>query len=167
IVRCDCMAFGPERCSIDVFSDVAFLAMDLIAKQRGHLEATLLNRYLERTGDDAGIALLPCYVVYRALVRTKVELIALEQRPKAVEHGERASAYLQAAVTFAYPRRKPTLMSGRGASASGQSGLSARIVAKLPAIRVRSDLERKRLAGLDAFDHGAASDPRIYTLEFN
>ncbi|NLG77667.1 MAG: AAA family ATPase [Xanthomonadaceae bacterium] len=167
LVPFDCIEFDPELRFIDVINDVAFLAMDLIAKQRGDLAATLLNRYLERTGDYAGIALLPCYVVYRALVRTKVELIALEQRPKAVEHGERASAYLQAAVSFAYPRRKPTLIIMHGASGSGKSWLSARLVAKLPAIRVRSDLERKRLAGLDAFDHGAASDPRIYTLEFN
>src|SRR5690606_15569088 len=74
----DCIEFDPELRFIDVLNDVAFLAMDLIAKQRGDLAATLLNRYLERTGDYAGIALLPCYVVYRALVRTKVELIALE-----------------------------------------------------------------------------------------
>jgi predicted kinase len=53
-----------------------------------------------------------------------------------------------------------------GASGSGKSWLSERLVPRLPAVRIRSDLERKRLAGLDPFVIGIA-DERIYTLQFN
>jgi predicted kinase len=54
-----------------------------------------------------------------------------------------------------------------GASGSGKSWLSAQLVPKIAALRIRSDLERKRLAGIDPFDRAGRSDPHIYTLEFN
>lgn len=163
----DCIEFDPELRFIDVLSDIAFLAMDLIAKDRVDLAFALLNRYLERNGDYQGVPLLPSYLVYRALVRTKVELIAFEQHPEAVDAAERARTYLSTALSVAHPDMKPALIVMHGASGSGKSWLSAQLVPKLPALRVRSDLERKRLAGIDPFDPSQEPNPDIYTLEFN
>ena len=62
-----------------MISEVAFLAMDLI--QRGHagLAFRFVNRYLEHTGDYAGLRLLRYYMVYRALVRAKVAAMRAAQ----------------------------------------------------------------------------------------
>lgn len=163
----DCIEFDPELRFIDVLNDVAFLAMDLIARTRRDLAFTLLNRYLERTGDYVGASLLPTYIVYRALVRVKVELIALAQHPEATDALERAHAYLRVARTFTQRQCSPILIIMNGASGSGKSWLSAQLVPMIAALRIRSDLERKRLAGIDPFDRSAASDPSIYTLDFN
>ncbi len=163
----DCIEFDPELRFIDVLNDIAFLAMDLIARARSDLAFTLLNRYLERTGDYAGVALLPTYLVYRALVRVKVELIAFSQHPEATDAIERSQAYFRVADTFVQRPRKPLLIIMNGASGSGKSWLSAQLVPKIAALRIRSDLERKRLADIDPFDRAVEPDPSIYTLEFN
>lgn len=163
----DCIEFDPELRFIDVLNDIAFLAMDLIVRARSDLAYTLLNRYLERTGDYAGVALLPTYIVYRALVRVKVELIAFAQHPEAADALERSHAYFRVAGTFVQRRCQPILIIMNGASGSGKSWLSAQLVPKIAALRIRSDLERKRLAGTDPFERSAEPDPSIYTLEFN
>jgi predicted kinase len=54
-----------------------------------------------------------------------------------------------------------------GASGSGKSWLSGQLVPGLPAVRIRSDLERKRLAGIQSKELFAKASQQIYTLEFN
>jgi len=71
----DCIEFNAELRWIDVMSEVAFLAMDLEDRGRRDLAWRFLGRYLEATGDYAGLAVLPFYLVYRALVRAKVHLL--------------------------------------------------------------------------------------------
>src|SRR5690606_22396310 len=97
LIPFDCIEFDPELRYIDVLSDVAFLVMDLIVRERTDLAFAFLNRYLERTGDYPGASLLPSYLVYRALVRAKVELITLEQTPSS----ERARATASALLAYA------------------------------------------------------------------
>jgi aminoglycoside phosphotransferase family enzyme len=75
----DCIEFNDELRWIDVMSEVAFLAMDLEDRGRRDLAWRFLNRYLEATGDYAGIPVLRFYLVYRALVRAKVHLIRSRQ----------------------------------------------------------------------------------------
>lgn len=162
----DCLEFDPQLRFIDVLSDAAFLVMDLIDRGRADFAFVFLSRYLERTGDYSGITLLPDYLVYRALIRAKVELISLQQHPDEAEPATRARSLLETARGFARSST-PTLIVMHGASGSGKSWLSEQLVPVLPAVRIRSDLERKRIAGLDPFAHGAPPDERIYTLEFN
>jgi len=71
----DCLEFNPGLRWIDIQSEVAFCYMDLV--QHGHADWAwlFLNRWLEQTGDHAGLALLRYYAVYRALVRAKVAAI--------------------------------------------------------------------------------------------
>lgn len=147
----DCLEFNPDLRWIDVLNEVAFLVMDLEARQQPALAARFLNLYLERTGDYAGLAVLRFYLVYRALVRAKVDGIralqaGIDDREKTLAEAE-ARHYLALAqgCTRSGP---PRLILTRGVSASGKTTLSGALVEQLGAIRIRSDVERKRLAGL-------------------
>ncbi len=167
LVPFDCIEFDPALRCIDVINDIAFLVMDLVSHERADLAFALLSRYLEITGDYEGIRLLPFYAVYRALVRAKVDAYAAEQMPaRATEYRQRLHQRLLAAVRWTEPR-EPVLVIMHGASGSGKSWLSERLVPALSAIRIRSDLERKRLAGVTG--HAATADvgQGIYTSAFS
>ncbi len=75
----DCIEFSPELRWVDVMSEVAFLMMDLEAHGRRDLAFTFASTYLEASGDYDGVRLLPFYVVYRAIVRAKVDLMRAAQ----------------------------------------------------------------------------------------
>jgi aminoglycoside phosphotransferase family enzyme/predicted kinase len=148
----DCIEFEPNLRWIDVISDVAFLVMDLQHRGQHALAFRFLNRYLERTGDYAGIGVLPYYLTYRALVRAKVEAIQTSQ-----SHIEGAfAAYLGLAARCTKPST-PRLMITRGLSASGKTTVSQSVLEQYGAIRIRSDVERKRMFGLTALQSGAQS----------
>ncbi|NEX16087.1 MAG: hypothetical protein C1943_05495 [Halochromatium sp.] len=78
-VMFDCLEFNPNLRWIDTMSEVAFLSMDLAESGANSFARRLLNRYLEVSGDYAGLCLLRFYQVYRALVRAKVCAIQLVQ----------------------------------------------------------------------------------------
>lgn len=156
----DGIEFDPALRWIDVMNDVAFLVMDLVSRGRTDLALILLNSYLEITGDYDGVRLLPFYATYRALVRAKVDALAIQQSDANSESlRERFDRRVQTAMHW-ISRPHPTLVLMHGVSGSGKSWLSDRLVGALPAVRVRSDFERKRLR-LDA-----AKDA-LYTPEMN
>jgi aminoglycoside phosphotransferase family enzyme len=80
LVPFDGIEFDPSLRWIDVMNDLAFLLMDLVSSGRHDLALTVLSRYLEVTGDYAGVSLIPFYCVYRALVRAKIDGLLLHQR---------------------------------------------------------------------------------------
>ncbi len=141
----DGIEFNPNLSWIDVISEVAFLVMDLEHRGYPALGYRFLNRYLELTGDYGGLAVLDYYLVYRALVRAKVE---------AFSHSPAWREYLQLATRLARPRT-PRLLITHGVSGSGKTFQSQRLLEREGWIRLRSDVERKRLFGLAA---QAASD---------
>ncbi len=147
----DCIEFNPGLRWIDIQSEIAFCYMDLL--QRGHADWAwrFLNRWLELTGDYAGIALLRYYAVYRALVRAKVAAIRTAQTGGPAREAAlaevRALLDLATALTRPLPRR---LDITHGLSGSGKTTVTQRLMQAPGAIRLRSDVERKRLAGLDA-----------------
>ncbi len=144
----DCLEFDPKLRWIDVVSDIAFLFMDLTARGRQDLAFAFLNRHAERTGDYDGIRLLRFYAVYRALVRAMVDTLAAERDPRRRdEWARRFRARVQFAADFMNPRSPPVLILMHGPSGSGKSALSEQLVRELGAVRIRSDVERKRLAG--------------------
>jgi len=147
----DCLEFSPPLRWIDPISDLAFLAMDLGRARQRVCADRLLNRWLECSGDYGGLALWRWYGVYRALVRAKVTALRLRQLP-AAPAAERPSleqeleGYLGHAEQLCRPR-PPLLVLTHGVSGSGKSALSARLVARGGWIRLRSDVERRRLFG--------------------
>jgi uncharacterized protein len=145
----DCLEFDPKLRWIDVMNDVAFLVMDLVGHQRPDLAHAFLSRYLESSGDYEGVPLLPFYAVYRASVRAMVDALGAQQLPvQSTEYLRRMRDRVRTALQF-IDRPAPTLLIMHGASGSGKSWLSEQLVGLLPAVRIRSDVERKRLAGID------------------
>jgi aminoglycoside phosphotransferase family enzyme/predicted kinase len=144
IVAFDALEFDRKLRDIDRLSEIAFLAMDLQAHGRGDLAYEVLSRYLETCGDYGGVDVLPFYLVYRALVRAKVAAIKAAQ---SAAEGHDAQRYLETAAELA-ARATPLLVITHGLSGSGKTTVTDELVSRLPAIRARSDLERKRLHGL-------------------
>lgn len=149
IAAFDCIEFSESLRWLDVINDLAFTTMDLAFRGRRDLAFRLLNRYLEITGDYEGVRLLPYYEVYRALVRAKVAAI----RAAELDGEARVAALRQRDdhLRFAAERTRtgaPLLILMHGVTGSGKSWLSERLVPLLPAVRVRSDVERRRLHGI-------------------
>ena len=147
----DCIEFDPGLRWIDVLNEIAFLTMDLEERGRADYAHRLLNRYLEAKGEYRGLPLLAFYTVYRALVRAKVAAIRASQEHPASRLAELANCdrYLACAVKATLPG-KPTLMLMHGLAGSGKSWLAQQLLERLGALRIRSDVERKRLFGLSA-----------------
>lgn len=168
LVPFDCIEFDPSLRWIDVIDDVAFLVMDLMCHDRADLATALLSRYLEITGDYDGMRLLPFYATYRALVRARVDaLTAVSVPTRANEFRNRLERRLRAAASWT-TQRQPALILMHGVSGSGKSWLSSRLVPEIPAIQIRSDLERKRLAHLGPTQSAAAGVREgIYSPRFS
>jgi len=147
----DCIEFNPAFRWIDVGSEVAFLVMDLSERGRPDFGFRFLNAYLELTGDYGALDVLPFYLVYRAMVRAKIAGIRAGQ-PSLSEAG-RTAALAQAHAYLAYAqrctaRKPPALLITHGVSGSGKTWASQHLLEAGPAIRLRSDVERKRRHGL-------------------
>jgi len=170
ITTFDCIEFNRDLRYTDVFADVGFLTMDLIEKGRYDLSAHFLNRYLECSGDYGGVVLLDFYFVYRCLVRAKVAAIRSREREAESERDadiEEVRQYVNIA------RRQATkgpraLVIMCGLSGSGKSWVSERLMAELPAIRLRSDTERKRMFGFaETEKSGSGVAAGIYSADAN
>ncbi|MGK7294373.1 MAG: AAA family ATPase [Candidatus Wenzhouxiangella sp. M2_3B_020] len=164
----DCIEFSEELRWIDVANDVAFTIMDLRDRGAPALSWSALDEYLARTGDFDGVRLLPLYMVYRALVRAKVQTFAREQaddEDRRRQLDREIYGYVELAGTIAGDRR-PGVIVTRGLSGSGKSWLARRLVERIGMVRLRSDVERKRLHGLAADDtSGSELDDDLYSSE--
>jgi len=157
----DGIEFNPGLRFIDVISEIAFLGMDLTHRGREGLAWRFLTRYLEYTGDYAGLAALPYYQVYRALVRAKVDAIKASQSDGDFSE---ALSYLELAQRITQ-RPAPALLLMHGVSGSGKTWVSQHLLERLPSIRLRSDVERKRLFGLTALADSRTQGENIYSRE--
>jgi aminoglycoside phosphotransferase family enzyme/predicted kinase len=164
----DGLEFDPGLRFIDVANDLAFLTMDLAVHGRIDLRRETLQAWLEASGDFQAVTLLPYFELYRALVRAKVAALRGQQaRGEAAGATTLAHQYLDWAVSQ-IKRPRPRLIVMAGLSGSGKTWLARRIAERADALIVRSDVERKRLAGLQPLDTSAsAPDAGIYSLEFN
>jgi aminoglycoside phosphotransferase family enzyme/adenylate kinase family enzyme len=151
VVIFDGIEFNPNLRWIDVFSELAFILMDLQDRRKNALATRLLNRYLEITGDYGGLKVLRFYQVYRAMVRAKVTAIRLAQKElspqQRTELQQVFQTYLNLAKQYTQPS-KPMLLITHGVSGSGKSTVAQALLAELEAVCLRSDVERKRLFGI-------------------
>lgn len=170
IVAFDCVEFSAELRNIDVVSDIAFLVMDLVGGARQDLAYVFLNRYLECTGDYPGMTVFGLYYVYHSMIRAKVAAIRSAERLDDDERKtdiEKLKHNLAVAARW-IDRPKPILVAMHGYSGSGKTWLSSQLLSQMPAIRVRSDIERKRLFGLDELASSASKPGEgIYTATSN
>jgi len=165
----DCIEFNEDLRWIDVINDLAFTVMDLHDRGAPALAWSLLDEYLTRTGDFEGLALLRLYGVYRALVRAKVTALQLED-PDITADKRQALAgeiadYLRLAHDLTRPSA-PQLIITVGVSGSGKSWLAEQVLSHCGMIRLRSDVERKRLFDLNSDqDSRSGLSTGIYSQE--
>ena len=163
----DGIEFNDDFRWIDVLSEVAFMAMDLHAHGLPHLAHRFVNAYLEFGCDYDGVPVLDYYLVHRALVRAKVHGLraaqfAPAQAAQAAAQRVAASLYLQLALRFSRRERSSAvLMLTHGFSGSGKSTLTQGLLETIGAIRIRADVERKRLAGLKPIDRSDAQHAAV------
>lgn len=169
VVPFDCLEFNANLRWIDVTNEVAFTVMDLADRGQEGYARRFLNAWLEHTGDYAGLKLLRFYQVYRALVRAKVAAIRLSQPGLSSAEQEQIGAYYRGYIDLAerYTRpTRPAWMIAHGLSGTGKTTLTQALVERLGAVRVRSDVERKRQHGLAATARsGSALNEGLYTAE--
>jgi uncharacterized protein len=160
LVAFDCLEFDPALRWIDVADEIAFLLADLEARQRPLHAQAFLNGYLTESGDYEGCVLLPSFKAHRALVRAKITaLTAADGATPSTDFGvarRQYEAYLEGARRSVAPPR-PILVLMCGLSGSGKSWLAERLAPALAAVHLRSDIERKRLAGLSATQRSTSS----------
>jgi len=157
IVPFDGIEFNAGFRHIDVASEIAFTLLDLLDHGRPGLATWLLSEWLVWSGDFDALTVLRFYLVYRALVRAKVA--ALQDQDVACR------GYLRFAAQLAAPPH-PGLTLTCGPSGCGKTYASSRRLASagfLDTVRIRSDVERKRLFGLapDAASGGAIYTPAV------
>jgi uncharacterized protein len=148
----DCVEFDRGLRELDVGEDLAFLAMDLAAHGGERFARTLLEAYREAGGDPGEDRLVAFYALSRALIRTKVELVAAAQRaPRSAAHGHHSAAareLLALAERFAWQARLPLAIVICGLPAAGKSELAKVLAASCGLAHLSSDVTRKQLAGI-------------------
>jgi uncharacterized protein len=169
IVIFDCLEFNERLRWIDVMSEVAFVTMDLHDRGRPGLAHRFLNDYLQHGGDYRGLHVLRFYQVYRALVRAKVACLRLAQAGLSAEERDKIRRHYRQYLRLAehYTRSIPTpVIITHGLSGSGKTTIGDALLESSGAIRIRSDVERKRLFSLSPearSDSGVAAG--IYSPE--
>lgn len=170
VVAFDAIEFNDALRWIDTASDIAFTWMDLRRQGAPGLASALLSAWLDASGDTTAPPVLPFFAVYRALVRAKVAAIRRTQ----TTHDAAACARLDEEIgqSLALARHiaqppAPRLVITHGLSGSGKTWASTRWLQADPgghAIRLRSDVERKRLHGLTALQtSGSGLNTGLYT----
>ena len=149
----DGIEFSEQLRWIDVMNEIAFLLMDLQYRGRHDFAWRFLNAYLEHTGDYEGVAVLRFYIVYRALVRAKIA--CMRAAPAGMDESTRHNVigeyerHLGLALSHLAPPRRALIIT-HGFSGSGKTTLTQHLLEAIGAVRIRSDVERKRLSGIPA-----------------
>ena len=154
-VMFDAIEFNAGLRWIDTINDVAFMTMDLQERGRTDLAYRFLDRYLQFCGDYEGLAVLRFYEVYRALVRAKIAAIRSGQTGLSDQESAKVHQELTGYISFAKKLTMPhggAVIITHGVSGSGKSHVSRSLPDFLPAVRLRSDVERKRILGIRADD---------------
>jgi aminoglycoside phosphotransferase family enzyme/predicted kinase len=163
----DAIEFNPALRHGDTMADAAFVFMDLWRHGLPQLAWRFASGYAERGGDHDGLALLPFFAVYRAMVRAQVAALRAGQAADGAAAAAAREALADdlhvATELAALPGATPRLVLVGGLSGSGKSHVALALLERLGALRLRSDVERKRLAGMAATDRPAPADlARLY-----
>ena len=143
----DCLEFSDELASVDVLYDLAFLLMDLKHRGLADFANLVLNRYLDLTGEDDGLAAMPLFLSLRAAIRAHVTAAGMERAAQlGAQPGMCAEAcgYLELSALLLQPGSRRLVAIG-GLSGTGKSTLAAALAPSLDARVLRSDVIRKRL----------------------
>lgn len=143
----DRIEFNEDFRWTDVMADIAFLAMDLADKKQTTFAHRLTNAYLSYTGDYEGLAILPYYQVYRAMVRAKVALFGLQPNSDLATKQKVLQQYRDLIKLAEHYTQvpSPALLITHGLAGAGKSTVARMFAEQLGGIQINSDIERKRL----------------------
>lgn len=173
ILLFDCIEFNEPFRFVDIMFDIAYIIMDLDARNRSDLSNVFLNAYIEEMGDWEGLQVLPLYLSRQSYVRAKVTSFLLDDPtipdPVKQEATETAKRYYRLAWdytrsplgTASEPHRGQIFLTA-GLSGSGKSTVARLLAQKIGAVYIRSDAVRKHLAGIPLTESGTAD---LYTPE--
>jgi hypothetical protein len=138
--------------------------MDLGVRQCAPQAQAFLGGYLFEGGDYQACRLLRLYGVHRALVRAKVAALRPPGDEPALQSArEQHSRYLAWARERLAAKRPPLILMC-GVAGSGKTWLAGLLAPALGAAHLRSDLERRRIGGLDAGQRsGSGLGEALYT----
>ncbi len=161
----DCLEFNEDLRWIDVASDIAFTYIDLLEHGQRGLANWFVDEVISHSGDDQAALLLRFYAVYRCLVRAKVAAIRANQT-----HTDTAEVLADIALAEGLVAPQPLQLTiTHGVSGCGKTWLTDQWLqsdTRLPTLRLRADVQRKRLFGLDSSaNSGSAVNAGIYTPE--
>ncbi|MCM2342607.1 bifunctional aminoglycoside phosphotransferase/ATP-binding protein [Rhodoferax sp.] len=143
----DCIEFNEDLRWMDVASEIAFVYIDLLAHQQPGLAGWLLDEVLSRSGDYQAARVLRFYAVYRAMVRAKVAALRSAQIQG---DASEIDTYVALAERLLAPPVLRLVIT-HGLSGCGKTVASDALLQADPdaaTLRLRSDVERKRLFGL-------------------
>jgi len=143
----DCIEFNEDLRWMDVASEIAFVYIDLLAHQQPGLAGWLLDEVLSRSGDYQAARVLRFYAVYRAMVRAKVAAL---RRAQTQGDASEIDTYVALAERLLAPPALRLVIT-HGLSGCGKTVASDALLQADPdaaTLRLRSDVERKRLFGL-------------------
>lgn len=150
----DCIEFNERFRYSDTAADVAFLLMDLEFNHRFDLSTAFTRSYIRYSGDTDLPLVLRFYKSYRAYVRGKVTSFLLDEKEVSEEQKIRAVATARRYFGLAYSYfMQPTLIIMSGLTGTGKSAVAAMLGDATGAPIVRSDVVRKRLAGVPIDEH--------------
>jgi aminoglycoside phosphotransferase family enzyme/predicted kinase len=170
----DGVEFNDAFSQVEGLDEIAFLAMELSEHGYRSHARRLVNRYVETTGDYESLLLLRYFLVYRSMVRAKVDMIRQTQRFESEPSGQatghpRLSAAGRQYLDYAESvlgKASPELWITYGLSGSGKSTASNKVIESHGFFRVRSDVQRKLIACRDPYERTAESDlPELYSGE--
>jgi aminoglycoside phosphotransferase family enzyme/predicted kinase len=169
IVVFDALEFDASLRWTDTMNDLAFLSMDLRAHGRPDLAARFVDACLSHSADYDGLQVLRYYEVYRALVRAKVSALrAAQPGVDAQRRGaimQRCAALVDLAGTIAQPPTRALVLL-HGVSGSGKTWGSQHMLEATGAVRIRSDVERRRMQAMAAGARsGSDLGAGLYTQE--
>lgn len=148
----DAIEFDEWVATGDVLYDLAFLLMDLWARDLPLAANRLFNRYLQQAREPShadALAALPLFLSLRAAIRAKVTAVRLTgDRAGDADIAAHAKRYFRLACDFIAPRQ-PMLVAVGGLSGTGKSRLARMLCAGIApapgAVLLRSDVARKNL----------------------
>ena len=138
-------------------NEVAFTVMDLRTAAAPTSPAASSTRISKHCGDYAGIAVLRYYLAYRAMVRAKVACLRAAQLRR-TRHAGPSGEFRDYRAPRPPPmpvRRAPAVIVNHGLAGCGKTTLSQALLERTGAVRIRTDVERKRLRGLGARESSA------------
>lgn len=171
----DCIEFNKRFRYSDVASDIGFLAMDLDYLGYPYFSSILIEKYVEKSGDEEIFNVLNFYKCYRAYVRGKVAGFKLndpnisdEEKRKTVSIASKYFdlAYFYAKLFSKEEISKPILFLTTGMTGTGKTTIARRFKIDYNAHLISTDSVRKELAGIDKYErHHDAYNTGMYSPE--